>query len=201
MEAEKIQVKLFVKPGIDFDLETSVPTFHDFIRRSVLPELMIDVAPYDHVPEGPGILFVGHGSDYYLDEGKGRLGLLYSRKRMAPAPESRLKDSMRRCLFMAKLLQEDPYLQPPLRFSTSEALIRLNDRLRAPNTDATWETVKPKLEALFSELYEGAAFTLTPNTDAPRELLSVSFSLTESDKAPDVDTLLGRLGGAPTGPS
>ena len=45
---------------------------------------MIDVANYAHVPKGPGVALIGHGTDYFIDEGEGRLGLLYNRKRGAP---------------------------------------------------------------------------------------------------------------------
>ena len=35
-------------------------------------------------PRGPGVVLIGHGSDYFIDEGEGRLGLLHNRKRVGP---------------------------------------------------------------------------------------------------------------------
>ncbi|HEV8246140.1 MAG TPA: hypothetical protein VGP93_10250, partial [Polyangiaceae bacterium] len=78
MESPKIQVKYFAVEPIA--LEHFVPVFHRFIRDHVLDELLIDVADYAHVHHGPGVVLVGHAADYYMDQGEGRLGLLYSRK-------------------------------------------------------------------------------------------------------------------------
>ena len=110
---------------------------------------MIDVANYAHVPKGPGVALIGHGNDYFIDEGEGRLGLLYSRKRGAPAPGAAARrSSSRRTLHAASLLERDLALAGKIKFATDELLFRINDRLAAPNTDATFAALKPELEAL-----------------------------------------------------
>ena len=73
---------------------------------------MIDVANYAHVPKGPGVVLIGHGSDYFIDEGEGRLGLLHSRKRGAPDAGDRLADAFRRTLHAASLLEATPRWPP-----------------------------------------------------------------------------------------
>ena len=81
MEPTKFQVKVYTKAG-DIELEKLVPVFHEWIRAKKIPnELLIDVADYAHVPQGPGVVLIGHQSDYYLDVADDRPGLLYSRKR------------------------------------------------------------------------------------------------------------------------
>ena len=81
MKSEKLQIKFFAKPNPAFDVEAIVPVFHRFIREHAFDELMIDVADYKHVKNGPGIALIGDANDYFLDEGEGRAGLLFSRKR------------------------------------------------------------------------------------------------------------------------
>ena len=81
MQATKFQVKLYTRAG-DIELEKLIPVFHEWIRaKKISDELLIDVADYAHVPQGPGVVLIGHQSDYYLDVADNRPGLLYSRKR------------------------------------------------------------------------------------------------------------------------
>src|SRR5688500_840119 len=98
MDAHKLQLKLFVSADsvAAIDVETFVTVYHRWIRDRVLSEMVIDVASYTHVPDGPGVVLIGHAGDYFLDEGDGRLGLLYNRKRGAVEPEQRLTDLARR---------------------------------------------------------------------------------------------------------
>ena len=79
MQSPKIQVKYFTQEPVE--LEHFVPVFHRWIRDRVLDDMVIDVADYAHVHHGPGIVLIGNAVDYFMDQGEGRLGLLYSRKR------------------------------------------------------------------------------------------------------------------------
>jgi hypothetical protein len=168
-----------------------VPVFHRWIKDHILPELLIDVASYAHVPEGPGIVLIGHGSDYFMDEGEGRLGLLHNRKRAGFGPAERLADLARRTLHAASLLERDPALSGKLRFATGELLFRINDR-RAPNSDATLAAVRAELEALAKRLFEDP-FELV-RVGGPKELFAVRLTSTAS---PPLATLLARAGGPP----
>src|SRR5262245_59492237 len=192
MNAHKLQVKIFAEPAPGLALETFIPVFHRWIKNQVLKELTIDVANYAHVPEGPGVVLIGHGADYFMDEGEGRLGLLHNRKRSGPGPAERLEDLARRTLHAASLLEKDLTLMGKLRFATGELLFRINDRLAGPNSDDTLAVVKPELEALAKKLYAGP-FQLTRIGD-PKGLFSVKIT---SSAAPPLATLLDRAGGPP----
>mgnify|MGYP000039708456 CR=1 FL=1 len=197
MNAEKIQIKLFAKPKTGTAIHPSafVPVFHEWIRNTVLPELMIDVATYEHVARGPSVLFVGHGSDYVIDEHKGVPGLLYNRKRAVPGATERLADAVRRALYAASLLQKDDSLN--VTFRTDEILFRINDRLSAPNTAATFAALRSELETYFGSLLTGLTLTIDHVDADPRELFTVRIRVTEAEKAPSVDALLERAGGRP----
>jgi hypothetical protein len=190
MKSEKLQIKFFAKPDTSFDVEAVVPVFHRFIREHALDEMMIDVADYKHVKNGPGIALIGDANDYFLDEGEGRPGLLFSRKRHGSGPEGRLREGFARALKACTLLEAAPELGGKLTFLTDEALIRLPDRLNAPNDDATFDEVKAEVAALVEKLY-GAGVSLERGPTSP-EALSLRV---KAKSAPSLSTLLSTLGG------
>ena len=190
MQAQKPQVKFFFATPAVVDVAPLVPVFHSWIQHKVLDELLIDVTEYGHVHQAPALLLVGHGSDYAVDFGEGRAGLLYSRKRGAPEdPVECVLDAFRRALAACKKLEEERSLKEPIRFLTDEVLFRFNDRLRAPNTKETFDAVLPTLRAAVSKVYahESPAFE---HVGSPRELFSVHVRATG---APAVSELLRRI--------
>ena len=194
MDAHKLQLKIYATPASakGFDPESVIPVYHRWIKDRALPELTIDVANYGHVPEGPGVVLIGHGSDYFIDEGEGRLGLLHNRKRAGFAPGERLADLARRTLHAAALLEKEPALAGKLAFATGELLFRVNDRLAAPNTDATFAAVRAELEALGKQLFAGP-FELQ-RAGGAKELFGVRI---KSASTVPLATLLERAGGPP----
>jgi hypothetical protein len=192
MKARKVQIKLFVEWPRELDFEPFVPAFHRFIQEKALDEMLVDVAQYGHVHEGPAVLLVGHGSDYALDFAEGRAGLLYSRKREAPEDaRACVTDGLRRALVAAKKLEEDKTLPQGLRFKTDELLFRLNDRLLAPNDAATFVTVEPVLKGALSDVFPGATLSLE-RKGTLKELFTVSVKATNGKKA-TVSELLSRI--------
>ncbi|MBC8132717.1 MAG: hypothetical protein H7X95_07025 [Deltaproteobacteria bacterium] len=196
MQAQKLQVKIFASTGDGHAPEAFIPIFHSWIKHHVLPELMIDVANYAHVPQGPGVVLIGHACDTFMDESEGRLGLLHNRKRGAPAPEERLSDAFRRALHAAILLQADPALAGKLHFSPNEFLFRINDRLTAPNTDKTFAALKPELTEFAAKLFDGPAEV--KRVGDVKSLFGVRIVAPASTTPATLETLLARLGGAPT---
>jgi hypothetical protein len=194
MDAQKLQLKIFATPDSAhaLELESFIGVFHRWIKERILPELLVDVANYAHVPEGPGVVLIGHGSDYFMDQGAARLGLLHNRKRAGFPPAERLADLARRTLNAATLLEREPALSGKLRFATNELLFRINDRLAAPSTDATFASVRPELEALARQIFAGPV-ELTRVGDS-KALFAVR--MTASASAP-LATLLERAGGPP----
>jgi hypothetical protein len=149
MNAQKFQVKVYLDGAPD--LEPVIPVFHGWIRDRRVPELLIDVADYRHVPDGPGLMIVGGDTDYYLELAEGRPGLRYSRKRNAKGDlEARIAEAFRRALEAAALLEAEESLS--LRFGTSELLFQVFDRLEAPNEDASVDALRPALEAVLAKL-------------------------------------------------
>lgn len=170
MHALKVQVKFF-SSGTP-DVMAYVPVFHRWIRDAVLKELMLDVADYSHVPNGPDVLLVGDAADYSLDRFGGRLGLLYAGKREAQSEEGPFALGLRKALNACKLLESEPGPTAPLAFRSDEVLIRVADRLRAPNDDATFERLLPQIRAALQKVYGGSELELR-RVGGPREMFSV----------------------------
>jgi hypothetical protein len=115
-------------------LERAIPVFHRWIQERALDELMVDVADYSHVPDGPGVVLVCHDAVYGLDSGGGELGLLYSRRREThpslgaiTSLDDRLVSVFRRALAACVRLEREPDLAG-LRFPADRFELAVNDR-------------------------------------------------------------------------
>jgi hypothetical protein len=134
---ERFQLSLHSEPlkNPDVDMEQYVAVFHDWIRRSV-PEgsgLIIDVASYAHVPNGPGVLLIGHELDYGVRIALGRVELTCRHKRDPQGEGNALKRCLQQLLRAAQLLEGATTLSEAPSFRASEFVFRSNDRLRCPN--------------------------------------------------------------------
>jgi hypothetical protein len=193
MDSHKLSVKFFATDDSAVELSEFVPVFHGFIQRHAIPDhLLIDVADYQHVHHGPGIVLVSHESNFSTDTGEGRLGLMAQRKQPIPAATSlqdRLAHVVASALRTCDLLEKDPGLAGRLRFRTDEIVLRVHDRLLAPNTPETYRAVEPDLRAFVSTLYPGDEITLEPR-HSPQTLFEVRIRIASS---PPVTDLLERL--------
>lgn len=168
---QHVNVKIFAVRS-DIDLVDAIPVFHRWIQDKVAPELLIDVADYKHVPDGPGIMLIGHEADYSLDESGGRLGLLYNRKASVEGDsQAALRQALDSALTATRRLESEPEFAGKLRFDQGDVEVVINDRLIAPNTDATWEALRPELECFFSSIYGQDNFAIERRGE-PRDRLT-----------------------------
>jgi len=189
MSVGKIQAKVFLESPRDLDVAPLVPVFHEWIQKNALGELLVDVTEYGHVHHGPSLLLVGHESDYVVDFAEGRAGLVVNRKRATSENvEAAALDALRRVFAAARRLEGES-LTPPLRFRGDELLLRVNDRLAAPNTRETFSSLEPALHAALRKVYPDTAFTME-HAGTSRELFSVRVT---AKGAPGVAALLGRI--------
>ena len=188
MLSERFQLKMYLEPSEHFELEALIPVLHRFIREQVLSELVIDVVDYSHVPSGPGVVLIGHAADYYVGELDGRVGLVFSRKRAAPAPEARLEDGLRHLVNVARLLEQDVTVK--VRFRTNDLSLRLTDRLNASTDDAAFAEAKAEVERVFGRVYGGS--TAVERLVEERGPLGLGI---KPSSAPTLKALLEKLGG------
>ena len=103
MDAYRIHIKYYLEPEAGIELDRLIPIFHRWIQHHELDELLLDVADYKHVPDGPGVMLVAHEAYYSVDSTGGRTGLLYARRRPAAVPfEELLRSSFGKALRFMK---------------------------------------------------------------------------------------------------
>jgi len=159
--------------------------------------LLIDVADYRHVQHGPGVILIAHDAHYAIDETDGRRGLLYSRRRETHPSRYQTEDNRERlasvflCALQAcQLLEAEPDLQGQLRFRTDHVMLRVNDRLLAPNTHEAFQAVYEDLAPFLRTLYPEQDIQVSHASEAASRL---TMNIQAADD-PGVDTLLMRLG-------
>ena len=174
----RIGAKLYAEDPGAIELESFIGLFHGWIQERRLDGVPIDVADYAHVPDGPGVMLIGHEADRALDLGEGRPGVLYQRKR---EPEGTLEDRVAAAIEAADDIAADLEDHPAaggVRFGRDEILIRVNDRLNAPNDDATLEGLRPAIEGALARTRPGREAAIERVAEDPRGPFRVRVRLT-----------------------
>lgn len=175
MELQHVNVKLLVKDPEEVNLEPLIPVFHSWIQDRVCDELLVDIADYRHVHDGPGVILIGHEANYSVDNTDNRLGVRYNRKApLEGSNQDRLTQAARAALLACDRLEHEPLLEGKLRFGGQEVEVLINDRLLVPNLDSTQEAIRVDFEEFLSTLWGGSEYSLQFNCDS-RRLLSASI--------------------------
>ncbi|MBI1277852.1 MAG: hypothetical protein GC179_06970 [Anaerolineaceae bacterium] len=170
----RTQVKFFLDTTNPIDGALFTGVFQRWIRDNTLDELLIDVADYRHVFQGPGTVLIGHYSDYTLDNRDGRLGLLYTRKRQTSEDvAAQLRTSLQRNLQAAELLEGEAAFQPALKFNLNEIEVRFVDRLNFQNNSATFDSIKDDVSAVLSAFYGDHTLQVEQVQGDPRDLFAL----------------------------
>ncbi len=175
---QHFRVKLLATAASHPHLGDAIGIFHRWIQERRVPETMIDVSDYEHVPSGPGVILVCHEAIYGLDQEKGRLGLLYNRRTAVEGSvEDRLRQAVDAVEFAAGLLEQEPEFAGNLAFDRNSWEVSINDRALAPNTADTWSQVAPVIQAVFDARLGAGKYRLQHHGN-PRELFRVSVLAT-----------------------
>ena len=185
MQLQHVNVKLLIKSQEEVSLEPLIPVFHSWIQGQVLEELLLDVADYQHVPAGPGVVLIGHQANYSVDDSDDRLGVRYNRKaEVDGGNQNALRQAMRASLIACRRLQAEPSLEGKLQFNGQEIEFFVNDRLLAPNRNSTRDALHPDFEAFFTKLFRGSEYALVPANDIDAEKLVDFASRVWHDRPP-----------------
>jgi hypothetical protein len=175
MELQKINVKVFTAESSKIPLTDFIDVFHGWIQAT--DGVYLDVADYSHMQAGPGIVLVADDANVSIDETDNRRGLLYSQKRkLGGSNLEKLSAVLRSALENCQRLEQEPTLCGKLRFAGNRVEILVNDRLVAPNTEVTFEEIRPEIDFLARRLYSTTNFTLLPNQQDPRNRFNVTIS-------------------------
>jgi hypothetical protein len=167
---QHLSVKIFEQSGAELHAGNAIAVFHRWIQRGGLPEMPIDVADYAHIPAGPGVILVCREAAYSLDNNDGRLGLLYQRKAAdGSSDQASLNWAYDSAVSACRRLEGEPEFKS-LKFDEREFAITWNDRALYPNTDESWERVRPSVVAFLDALF-GSGYRLTRTGQDRRERL------------------------------
>jgi hypothetical protein len=170
---QHVNIKIFANTSQNVNIADAIPVFHRWIQKRDLPELLIDVADYSHVPEGPGVLLIAHEANYSLDCARDQVGLLYNRKSAESGEaQQQLRQAYDAALSACKRLEQEPEFQGALRFDPSKLEIIFNDRLLHPNTEESWRQVQPEVHRFFDGIFGVCKYALQ-HAGEPRERLRV----------------------------
>jgi len=172
---QHVNIKIFASTGQNVNVADAIPVFHRWIQKRDLPELLIDVADYSHVPEGPGVLLIAHEANYSLDYARDQLGLLYNRKAMGSGDaQEQLRQAYDAALTACWRLEQEPEFKGALRFDSRHLEIVFNDRLLHPNTDESWRQVQPEAQRFFDGIFGPGKYSLR-RAGEPRERLRMAI--------------------------
>lgn len=165
IELQRVNVKLYLEDPAGISPEEVFRVFSRWISETT-DEVLIDVADYTHISQGPQTLLIGHEADYALDNTDGRLGLRYGRKRPIEGdPGQRLRQALASALHACQRLEEAPETDGRARFRASEMTISVLDRLNAPNSDQTLQGLQGDLLTVLAQVYGEAAVEISRDLD------------------------------------
>jgi len=188
MELQHINLKFYIENPESLDLEKFHGVFNSWIQQSRTNDLLVDVAEYLHVHNGPGIMLIGHTANYSLDLTAGRLGLLYNRKAQVEGTNrQKLVQAAHDALSAMRILEKENRVH----FIGNEVQLIINDRLLAPNTAETFAELKADLDSFFETLFKGSDVTLVHSSlSEPRARFTLDA---KSASAFDTQTLLDNI--------
>ncbi len=181
MAPHKIQVKLFAELN-GTELSDFIPVFHRWIRENAVEGLLIDVANYEHVDEGPGMMLIGHDVDYSIDLTHGRVGLLFAGKRgwESDSLADRLAVSIRRALLAAYAVTQAEELDGKVTFNTAEMFIALPDRLAYTNSAETFARIEGEVAGVLADVFGDSAVSLSYIESDARRPLAMTATISDA---------------------
>lgn len=190
MSPKRVAVKLFASPDPATPVEVAPfgPLFHTFIQNRSVEGLLIDVADYAHVSDGPGVMLIGHDVDYSIDQAAGLAGLRTLGKHLdGVAFDDALRETIRKAVDCVIAIETDG--RTGLCFDASPVEIQLVDRLQAPNTPEAFGLARAAAEPVLEELLGDTCVEYVSGGD-PRRMLTLRAT---ARQATDTATLRERL--------
>tara|TARA_Y100001968_G_C19202964_1_gene640894 strand:+ start:127 stop:723 length:597 start_codon:yes stop_codon:yes gene_type:complete len=151
VKLQKFGIKLFFELNKSYIAKSFISVFHNWIQeKSIKDHLLIDVADYSHMLDGPGVMLIGHEGNFSLDQENNKYGLLYMRKTMIEGDFTyRFNKVLSILIDAANRLKDDnyfSYINNSFRFIS-------NDRLNAVNTIENQELYKEKINIIIKKKY------------------------------------------------
>ena len=154
MDLQKFGVKLFFNTNGSINSKDFIPVFHNWIQDKIVDNhLLIDVADYSHIPDGPGVMLVAHEGNFSLDQESQQPGIMYMRKtEIAGSFTERFNKVLSTVIKAAnRLSDKDVSKKVDCKFNSFRFIA--NDRLYAENTAHNQELYKQEIQKALNNIY------------------------------------------------
>ncbi len=190
IDLQRIHLKLLADAPADFSLDPFLAVFGRLRQDTANPEEWVDMADYAHMPKGVGMLLAGHRANFSIDQGDPGPGFLYAGKSGHEGPiDQRVLETFRRCIALVEPLLAEPEYPSALQPVWGSWELVINDRLEAPNTDATDAELRSGIETALDQLFGRGGYTAEREPDPGRRY---GFSI-RAGQSPTLEDLKSKL--------
>lgn len=173
---KRLKIRLPLNAPSHFDINSIIPIFHRWIQEQTVPGVLIDVADYKHVPNGPGIFLIGDEGDYSLEEVDGHFNFVYDRKRQMGDD---LSESIRLVIETARAAGQALEAEAGLGLTVADevAEVAILDRLNYPNNVETFAHIRHSVADEAASAYGQPNVKLTYAASDHRRPLTFKISV------------------------
>jgi rhodanese-related sulfurtransferase len=189
LDLQRINVSFFTPAPVDLDIGPLLAIFNRW-RIEPSPFQWIDLADYGHMSDGVRAWLIGKRGELAFDISlDGRSALLYRNKgELEGSLSDRFKTAIARALELLRVLTAETEFPAELNPHLGRLVLRVNDRVQAPNTDATHQLLGAVMTEILDELYGAGSY----RTEANDGLYGIAV---EAEGQHTIEGLLARLGG------
>ena len=179
MELQKFGVKLFLETNGSHSSKEFIPVFHTWIQEKVVEDhLLIDVADYSHIPDGPGVMLIAHEGHFSLDQEKCQPGIMYMRRaKMGGDFKERFNQVLSTTIKAANQLRNND-ITNNVDFISNLFRFIANDRLYAENTIDNQNLYKEEIQKLLDQIYPDSIVEYE-NMSGEKERLAFTIRLSD----------------------
>ncbi len=160
-----LRTSLFIPANTPLtDLEPVLAVLHRFIQRGWVEGAILDVADYRHVPDGPGVVLIGHDVDYGVEPD----GLRLLRKRShADDLATQATDLLRMAAVFVEAFAYDGSVA--LDLDLGSPVFELRDRSLAASLEAPSAALADALQTAMATAYGEDVRVEAAASDDPRD--------------------------------
>ena len=177
MDLYKFGIKLFFTDGTDYFSQKIIPVFHKWIQDKTIPNhLLIDVADYSHIADGPGVMLIAHEGHFSLHQECKKPGMMYMRKTSTKGDfAERFHTVFATAQHAAKLLESST--DHILDFSQKSFRFIANDRRLAANTNENRELYQDEIAMILEKKFSGNSWNYSEISNEDERLaFTVDFT-------------------------
>ena len=178
MNLQKFGVKLFLNTNGSYSSKDFVPVFHNWIQKKAIDNhLLIDVADYSHILDGPGVMLIAHEGNFSLDQESQHPGIMYMRKTEIAGCFTERFNTVLSTVVKAANRLNDNNIRKQVDFIPNSFRFITNDRLYAENTAYNQDLFKRKIQKALEGKYSDIQFKFGDISDENERLaFTVNFS-------------------------